>query len=730
MRRQLLLLSLCTLLAHAAHAQFGKFGDAPVEITADGETRFEGGVAVAEQNVVIRYGTAAIYCDYAQYEPDTRDVLVRGNVRFYTDGHLFIGERAVYNFETKQFRAADFQGDFYPMLFGAASVRSEGTGAFSAQGATFTTSDSSHPDYHLRAKSVRIYPKDRIIFSNATLYVGQTPVFWWPYLFQSLKKDTSFTIAPGSTSVWGQFLLSRFSFPIAENAFGQFRLDYRTKRGVGVGFDSQFKFGKDDKSWGRFRSYYIDDESPQTSNSALPREPIDNQRYRVQLQGRAYLTDNLYANIDIDKLSDAHFLEDFSFEEFSLDPQPDNMFSLTQKGDNYTATLIGRAQLNQFFDTTERLPEVVLDIKRFALFNSPIFYEGETGVANLRKNFADNSGMVDYHALRIDSFHQFLYPNTYFGWLSVVPRVGFRETYYSASGPDANEGAIFRPVFNAGAEASFKLSRAYEGIQSRLWGLDGLRHIIQPYTEVSYVSSGRDPAMIPQFDRLGPSSQRPPIDFPQFNSVDSITDWDIWRFGMRNRLQTRRDDATLNWLELDTYFDLNLHQPKFPNAASDEGRFSNLYNKVLFNPLPWVQLAIDSQLPVFDKGFTEVNSSLNFMVNRNLQIDVGHRYIDGNPFFNNSSLLTFGSYFRINDNWGFSLQEQYEMRDSILEYQRYELHRHLSSWIASLGFVIGDNGATKDYGVVLTFTLKDLPQVGVPFSFVPYSSSEAAGKNP
>ena len=30
---------------------FGNFGDKPVEITADGETRFEGGVAVAEDNV-------------------------------------------------------------------------------------------------------------------------------------------------------------------------------------------------------------------------------------------------------------------------------------------------------------------------------------------------------------------------------------------------------------------------------------------------------------------------------------------------------------------------------------------------------------------------------------------------------------------------------------------------------------------------------------------------------
>ena len=66
-------------------AQLGSFGDIPVEITADGETRFEGGVAVAEENVVIKYGDTHIFCDLAQYNPETREVLLLGQVRIYRD---------------------------------------------------------------------------------------------------------------------------------------------------------------------------------------------------------------------------------------------------------------------------------------------------------------------------------------------------------------------------------------------------------------------------------------------------------------------------------------------------------------------------------------------------------------------------------------------------------------------------------------------------------------------
>jgi len=36
----------------------------------------------------------------------------------------------------------------------------------------------------------------------------------------------------------------------------------------------------------------------------------------------------------------------------------------------------------------------------------------------------------NYGTTRFDSFHQLTYPNTYFGWLSIVPRVGYRGTYY------------------------------------------------------------------------------------------------------------------------------------------------------------------------------------------------------------------------------------------------------------------------------------------------------------
>src|SRR5207302_9666831 len=83
MRRRLVVFVFLLLFAPLlSRAQFESFSNVPIAINAE-QTRFEGGVAIAEGNVIIQYAETTIYCDYAEYNPDTRDVLVRGNVRIY-----------------------------------------------------------------------------------------------------------------------------------------------------------------------------------------------------------------------------------------------------------------------------------------------------------------------------------------------------------------------------------------------------------------------------------------------------------------------------------------------------------------------------------------------------------------------------------------------------------------------------------------------------------------------
>jgi hypothetical protein len=240
-----------------------------------------------------------------------------------------------------------------------------------------------------------------------------------------------------------------------------------------------------------------------------------------------------------------------------------------------------------------------------------------------------------------------------------------------------------------------------------------VRHVIQPYVNYSGVYNfGPKPEDILQFDRVVQSTQLLPLNFPQFTAVDSIDTWNIVRIGNRQRFETRRDNGTMQWLSLESFMDINIDSPY------SDAPVSNAFNVVRFTPIPWADLSVVSQLPVTDQGFTEVNTSIGFMPTRDLSFRVGHRYIDGNSFFADNSQLDFYAYWRVNDHWAVSLYEQYEFVSEVLQYQRYLVHRDLSSWVASVGAEVRDNqGGDRELGVLFVMTLKDAPQVTLPLAF-------------
>ena len=184
-------------------------------------------------------------------------------------------------------------------------------------------------------------------------------------------------------------------------------------------------------------------------------------------------------------------------------------------------------------------------------------------------------------------------------FLSFVPHVGLRGDYYTNQGAFNTEvqdttvenllpyntevpntvatsttinklvthGALFRAGVDGGFEASFKLSREYPEAESRAWGLDDLRHVIQPYMDFSAAETTADPSKILQIDRFQPSDQLPIYDFPQFTGIDTISDWAIMQLGVRNRLETKRDNATIAWFSMNTFLDVNLKQPTFATGS-------------------------------------------------------------------------------------------------------------------------------------------------------------------
>jgi LPS-assembly protein len=753
----------------------------PIEISAADGARYQNHVAIAEGSVSIQRDGTSIYADYGEYHLDSHEAILIGHVRIYRDGKLVLADRARYNLESGAFTTEKFDGTQLPYFFtGEHSVTEGKNQPLTLTDASVTTHDSSNPDYQIRARTVIVYPNDRVVYKGVKLYLGQTPIMYLPYFVTSLeqREEDGLEIAPGQSSTYGAFLLTKYGIPISQSLTLQTVLDYRTLRGVAGGLNFYYRpnapmrnrdkqsnslLPSDDEDrpsgplavtpkpnanglrateGGRLLTYFLEDQDPNLNKTSIPRLPTSPGRYRVEGQEVHYFTDDLYFKGYFTKLSDQYMLQDFFKREFSVDPQPDNAAAFTWRKDNYTLTIIARYQLNNFYDSTERLPEVVLDMKRQELGESGIYYEGETGTAYLKRYFAtDFAFRPTYAFFRFDSFHQLTYPQTFFNWLNVVPRVGFRLTYYSETAPNqtiANElgastfnasqfptpipqftptGALWRPLFNTGVESSFKLTKIYNA-QSRLLGLDRLQHVIEPYFNFSFVQDLNNQIRVPlPADRLQPTTALNPIDFPQFTAIDSIQSATVARIGVRQRFQTKRDALTFNWLELDSFFQRDFRNPYTPT------NYSNFFQSIRFRPVPWMSFSTYAQFPLERNGFTEVNTAVRFMPTSNLEFEVGQRFLNKNPYFPDSNQLTYRVYYRIGENWAVGAGGRYEYDDRTLETQSYTIYRDLTSFVGSISAIVNNNRGVKESGFLVTFTLKDLPRVTQSLNNAPSSTS-------
>ncbi len=727
------------------------------------------GIVRAKGDVIISYTDAIIYADQAEYHQNSGDIFARGDVSIFKSGTVFRGEEAVYNINTGVIIASDLEGGMDPIYYTTEEVtlQADDTDVIRTQNTYITTHDVENPNYRVKAKKLTIYPNEYIVFHSATVFVGKVPVMYFPFYAQPLDDELGFYFTPGYNDNWGGYILTQYGFLLGDHTLAKARLDYRSQRGLAGGIDLESLRFKDNDNFGDVKFYYAQDRNPNLNSSGEDRfTEASEERYRLDVHHRVYIPgpeeSSLYLDIDINKRSDEFVDEDFFQSDFRENPRPDNLVNLVKTHPRGTVSLLGRFQINDFFRSDTRLPEIAADFTRAPIFNTNLFYEGNTSYSIMEEKLGDGernysrdrlqlaqdrldlieSGEIDADTASFDpaaeadlitelnafldersfqrfhTYHQLLYP-TQVGFFSVVPRAGFGYTRYDeVMGNGSTIDSFDRRIVHWGMDASFKLHKDYNIVKPGI-GLDQVRHVLQPFVKYSQVTTNDAPENFPSIDRLALSTNLRPVDLPLFTSVDDINTWNIIRPGFSNRLMTKRNGGSFPWLQWDTFMDFYMQDPEYDRD------YSNLFNNVRWRPLPWMSANVDSQVPVGNGGmeFTEINSYLSFQPARNFSFSVGHFFIDDHPFFEDRSNIRLSTYTRLTDNWGIGTAHYYELDDNTLELQQYTLHRDLSSWTAAIGAQIRDNRIEDEFSLVFSLTLKAFPQVGTPVDFVGSSIS-------
>ncbi len=620
-----------------------------------------------------------------------------------------------------------------------------------------------YPEDKIVFKNLRLYAGDLPVFWLP--YLSQPLHAELGYHFMPGARSSW---GPFLLNSYGMMLGGKYNEKTGENEdawlLSRWHLDLRGKRGVAAGVDFVDTRVENKEEISGLSFYYLNDIAPETSTTGITRGEVDSDRYSIEAKYRHELDfpDDADWRIEsnISLLSDQYYLEDFDIDTYRTNPAPDNTLGIYRRDDSSLLSLFTRYQLNDFYRADSRLPEVSFDQARGALFGSALLHEGRTSLGYIGEKAADlaagtivnplmdmtaadpaagallsqlsgyerqlaekllalplgdsrrddiRTQLIDSNYARFNTYQELSLPMTFGGFLNVTPQAGLGYTRYAAANWKLDD--LDRTTLHMGAETSLKLSKELGSYRNSRLGLDGLKHVLQPYAAWSFVSTDDFDLNNPNVDRLTPTTRPRPLDPVRFSAIDDMHSWNVVRMGARNRLLTKRDNQAFEWLYVDTYIDGFIDDPE---GMRD---YSNLYNDARWRPLPWLEMDLETQFPITTNGsgFNEFKLGTRFMPTRNFQFSIGYRELNGHPVLIDSNQVVLESFTRLNGNWGIGTRHTVELDDGTLERQQYSLHRDMGNWVAGMGLTSEDNRYQSEYGVVFSLTLKDLPSVSLPF---------------
>lgn len=717
-----------------------------------------------EKNTVLYTGTPLVkvktdkgtemFAQSALLNMNEKRVDLAGNVSIFQGMAVSRGDSAQYYWETEELATQGLKTKVNAFLLESNKfvVRTDENGRsyYEGKDAGITLQDVDNPDSWLRATHIRLYPEDSVEFSNMVIYADEVPVFYFPYFSHSLNPRLGYLPTPGSRSIWGAYLNNEYGFVIGEkyvesgiptgDFIGIARYDYRTRRGSAVGFDViDVKMEKKAPDFKGLSLYFADDLEPNIQLEGIPRDSVSPDRWRVALQENVIFSQGGlddwrlrgYSNISV--LSDQYMLEDFFPRLVMHDQAPDNVVAMDARKDTSVLTLMTRFAANDYYKTDERYPELTWDRVRGSVWDSPFVYEGTTSAGVMRNYLPGQERALGRYLLskypendprretligqlstdpfmRVHTYHEWALPKNYKDFLTITPKMGGGYTgYYGVE----DIGDYNRGLFFGGMDVAGRITGDFSSVSNYALGLNGLRHVIEPYVNYSYVATDHINPYVPQLDDLSFSTNPVALSVGRFTAIDALSNWNTMRFGVRNLFLTKRAQQTHHWMTWDVFVDAHLDDSE-PNQ-----RFSNMYSQMNWNPKPWMRFYMLDQFPVVSSGsgYQEHNFGVAFMPTRSLELDISNSNLTNHPQLYDSNLLNLGVNMRISEDSSLSAVLRWELNDTTLERQEYMYYRNMGSWVIGLGYYSYYNRIQYDRGVMLTFTLRDMPETNIPMRF-------------
>lgn len=207
----------------------------------------------------VNYQGRVLTGDAITYFSSMQLVDARGEPKLVDQGQEFYGDRMVYDLEADAGLVNKGSTKFDPGYYDGENVAKVGDNEMKVWNSRYTTCEFLHPHFHIKAKHMKVYPRDKAVSGSTILYIGETPVFYLPFIANSIRRGRrSGFLRPdfefGITSSSGRYIrnvgyfwalndYTDFKFVFDFNEDRQTRLFARNRYNVRYKFDGEVTGG-------------------------------------------------------------------------------------------------------------------------------------------------------------------------------------------------------------------------------------------------------------------------------------------------------------------------------------------------------------------------------------------------------------------------------------------------------------------------------------------------------
>lgn len=609
---------------------------AEAPLTFDGETR----EVVARQNARVTYGEWTLVADEIRYNQRDGVLHASGDIVATRPGLRILAERARYDLRSGQLEVENFRFGRPP--YHAMGERGHGT----ADLMTFENVELFYGEPgpltpRATVKTLTVRRADNEIDARGVrVSVGDIPLLALSGLVRPMQGRRMIVESRAGWDGNSGLQLGIGAYYPWNNSFNPgSSLDLFTRRGLLFGPGARYE--SDNGTTARTGSTdlaYINDrgDSDDRGEDVLGR-PIDRDRYfwnwtHTERHGNLWTL-----NGELNWWSDSEVMRDFRDDAFRRRQDPDTFLEASLNGSGYILSAFTRVRPNDYQVLPERLPEVRFDLLPLALGQTGVLLEAKAGAAILREEPPGSPG-EERRSDRLDIYTGLSRTFRIGRGITLTPVAGGRLTHYARTLDD--RGDYTRWLGELGFDARLRASRVRE-LKKPLWGIDGIRHIIEPRLEYRYIPEAQKGAeFIPPIDRRAFLTQLQPLGLADRRDIDQLEQTHALRLNLLNLLETRREDYGSRELMRFT-----LGGDVFFSGTGGDRDYSDLHAELQLSPADWIDGWLFLRFDPDNGRFEELNTRI--------------RLIDGEAWE-----VAFGTDFLRRDIEQYQLYTRYEINEA------------------------------------------------------------------